>query len=175
MSKEEQEELWDAMDRYSLPRGVHKRKGIARRKSYWPGQHLRCATCGAEMYWSARGRLKCRNTFSGRVKKCWNRSIVEAEQVRTKVLAALLSQLRSRPDAFRLHVDAARSEFQRMSLRAVRKLQGIETRIAERIRDRERLRTLLYLARMRMAQTPPSLPHWYLHNSINSVSITGWN
>ena len=68
---------------------------------------------------------------------------MEAEQVRTKVLAALLSQLRSRPDAFRLLVDAAWSEFQRMSLRAARKLQGIETRIAERIRDRERLTTLL--------------------------------
>lgn len=143
MTKEEQEELWAAMDRYSPARGDHQRKGIARRMSYWPGQHLQCTICGAEMYWSARGHLKCRNTFAGRVTKCWNHSIVEAEQVRTKVLPALLSQLRSLPDAFRLLVDAAWSEFQRQSMRGARKLQGIETRIAERIRDRERLTTLL--------------------------------
>ena len=69
--------------------------------------------------------------------------IVDAEQVRTKMFAALLSRLRSRPDVIRLLLDAAWSEFQRMSLRGARKLQGIETRIAERIRDRERLTTLL--------------------------------
>lgn len=143
ITKEEQEELWAAMDRYSPPRGQHKRKGVARRKSYWPGQHLRCAVCGAEMYWSARGNLKYCNTFPGRAKRCWNRVIVDAEQVRTKLFAALLSQLRSRPDIIRALLDAAWSEFQRMSLHGARKLQRIEACIAEQIRDRERITTLL--------------------------------
>ena len=143
LTKEEQDELWAAMDRHAPPRGPHPRKGTARKHSYWPGQHLRCAICGAELHWCGRSKLKCSNVLPGGPRTCWNHVQVNAEQVRGKLLPSLLSFLRSRPELQNLLIDAAWSEFQRATSRSRREQDGLEHRRQELLKDRERIMSLL--------------------------------
>jgi len=146
MSPEEQTELWTAMNAHAAPiarEGEHPRRGTARKDSYWPGQHLRCVICGAELYWGVRGVLKCRNVFPGRPRKCWNQVLVNAEQVRTKVLPLVLQEVREHPELLSRVVDAAWKEFQRTSAHGTRRIDQLESRLAEARRQQETVMDLL--------------------------------
>ncbi len=54
MTAEEQTELWAVMDERDRRKDTsrrHRRLGVPRRESLWPGQHLKCFNCGEELFW----------------------------------------------------------------------------------------------------------------------------
>lgn len=144
MTLEEQEILWAAMDEHAPPRDKdNPRKGVARRSSHWPGQHLRCAICSDEMFWVGPTQLRCRNASPGRPRTCWNQVIVNPEQARTKLIPVLLEKLRAKPELLNMIVDAAWSEFNRVGSRSHTRIHDLESRIADHKKDCDRITTLL--------------------------------
>jgi len=143
MTKEEQEELWAAMDKHAPKRGPHPRTGTARKMTFWPGQHLKCGICGAELYWYSRGALKCQNAYPGRPQTCWNHGQVDAELVRTKVLGQLLQVVRDNPELLEFLVDAVWKEFQRKLSRNTRRRSDVQAQIVKFEQDLRRITTLL--------------------------------
>lgn len=138
LSKEEQEEVWAAMDRHAPKRGPHPRRGTPRKATYWPGNHLTCR-CGAELYWGADDKLRCRNAAPGGPRSCWNQVLVRAEQVRTKVLPALMAEVRGMPELMETLVDTAWKTLQTHGQRGQRAIEARETRLAELHGDASRI------------------------------------
>ncbi|MDZ4685560.1 MAG: recombinase family protein [Planctomycetaceae bacterium] len=144
MTAAEQQELWEAMDRHSPPRGEHPRKGTARKDSLWPGQHLRCSVCGDEVYWTYRGRLRCRHAQLDRGQhQCWNRVQVEAAQIRSQLLPKLLDVIRSRPELLLRLVDVADQEFRLHAAGANRRCQRLADKRQELETDLRSITRLL--------------------------------
>ncbi len=144
MTREEHDVMVAAMDRRAPGKGKpHSRKGTARRESYWPGQHLCCAICGDEVYWSSPTQLRCRNVGPGSTRSCWSQVVVDANQVRTKLLPLLLTKIRTNPVLLEVLVDAAWMEYDRVGTRAGRRTADLESRIGELRRKCNRITTML--------------------------------
>ncbi|AMV17364.1 hypothetical protein VT03_05700 [Planctomyces sp. SH-PL14] len=140
---EEHQELLDYMDARKRRRGESSRKDVSRKRTYWPGQHLLCAICSEPMYWLSRGQLRCCNAGPGRPRRCWNQTVVQAEMIRTKVLPALLEELRRRPTVYRQIVSAAWDESRRALQRASGRRESLMTEIREQERQVKEVTDLL--------------------------------
>jgi DNA invertase Pin-like site-specific DNA recombinase len=84
-----------------------------RARSIWPGQHARCAACGALMYRYDDDQLKCKGAFRAKGEgSCWNHVQVSCQEVRDRVLPRLLDHCDQFPGFRRALADAAWSELQ---------------------------------------------------------------
>lgn len=131
LTPEEHKELIEVMDARNPRRGTerpHKRKGIPRKESYWPGQHLKCSICGDEMYWVSPTELKCQHARPGSNYSCWNQVLVNADEVRQKLLPQFMNVIRQDPELWQILIDAAWDEYHRTSAHAQRKLSDLERR-----------------------------------------------
>lgn len=134
LTADEQAELWavmDARDRRKNPSRRHRRLGIPRRESLWPGQHLCCCQCDAELYWMGPDKLQCRHARPSSDHSCWVQTIVSAEVIRTKLLPQFTTYLRSQPELLATVVDAAWDEYRRTSEFGERKLHELERQQAD--------------------------------------------
>ncbi len=132
MSVEEQQTLHSVMDTRNPKKNkeaTHPRKGIARGDTLWPGHHILCPACGEFLYWNSPKLLKCRNTLASRCTKCWNQVLVNAEQVRLKLIPKLLQALSARPSYLNGLIDAAWAEFERSVSVQNRKRSADEKRL----------------------------------------------
>jgi DNA invertase Pin-like site-specific DNA recombinase len=142
MSREEQEALWKVMDARDAKKGKrqpHRRKDTAREDTLWPGQHLSCPFCHDKLYWNSPTLLKCRNTISGRSTDCWNQVLVNAEQVRQKLLPKLVEALSAQPGLLDVLINAAWAEFERSANLYNRKRTADEKRLKEYVGDAQTL------------------------------------
>jgi hypothetical protein len=134
-SKEEFAELQRCLDarngRKEPDSSCSLRRGVARKDSIWPGQQMRCGICGAPLYRTLRDQLKCANAFPGAREPCWNRVMVHAETVRSKVLPWLFDLIKQTPSAWDSLIDTAWDEIQQTSQRATKEIASIDARIRE--------------------------------------------
>ena len=141
MSLDEQQTLWKVMDARNPKKNKeasHPRKGIARGDTLWPGNHITCGVCEECLYWNSPKLLKCRNTLAGRSTKCWNQVLVNAEQVRLKLLPKILEALSACPDYLNSLIDSAWAEFERSVNVQNRKRSADEKRLKEYQKDAQR-------------------------------------
>lgn len=73
--------------------------GRPRSRVVWPGQHARCAVCGAVMHSFGRF-LRCATSRRTASRRCWNHVQVSCEIVRAKVLPWLVESLQRIPGAW---------------------------------------------------------------------------
>lgn len=145
LSPTEQVELWAVMDQYAPSSQENGRPGRSRRDSFWPGQHLRCAICGAVCYWCPNNRLKCSNARP-EIATCWNQTLVDAEQIRIKVLAVLLAYLRQQPELQETMITWISRDFECRISRDARRYDDLEHQIRDLGRRRDRIAELLIQA-----------------------------
>ena len=134
---EEHQELLEAMAARD-PRNEHVdllRKGVARSKTLFPGQHLKCPICGETMFWASRGHLRCRNAKPDSDHSCWNQTFVSVEHVRTMLLPKLLEILKEHPELRQRLIDTAWSEYERALVISRRHTDKDERRLAELQRE----------------------------------------
>lgn len=81
------------------------RKGIARKRSIWPGQSATCGICGGTLYYAGK-HLICKNALGRSPRRCWNRVQVPAELTRQRVMTWLADYLTQSPS---LHKAIAKS------------------------------------------------------------------
>ena len=142
MSVDEQQALKQVMDARNPKKNKeasHPRKGIARGDTLWPGNHITCGVCEACLYWNSPKLLKCRNTLASRSTKCWNQVLVNAEQVRQKLIPKILEALSARPDVLDGLIDSAWAEFERSVSVQNRKRSADEKRLKEYQKDAQKL------------------------------------
>ncbi len=138
---EEHQELLEVMAARD-PRNEHvdhQRKGVARSKTLFPGQHLKCPICCETMFWASRGHLRCRNAKPDSDHSCWNQTFVSVEHVRTMLLPKLLEILEQHPELRQRLIDTAWSEYERALVISRRHSDEDERRLAELQREAEQL------------------------------------
>ena len=157
MSRQEQEELWKAMDRRAARYGdpsqrQNNRRNVARSRSIWPGQAATCGACGGLMYYAGKS-LRCQNSMVGALDPCWNHVQVPAVLTRQRMVDWLMDHVEQSPTYRRLLVEATwnlwtRVHGRRDSLQAAtkRKVQALESQaenLAKAIAQGGRLDVLL--------------------------------
>ena len=146
MTAAEQDELWAVMDQGD-PRldqsKRHKRLGVPRRESLWPGQHIKCSICGDELYWMMADGLQCRHARPGSVHACWNQVIVNADMVRDKLLPKFVAVLRKNTDLWTKVIDAAWDEYRRTAEHSQRKLHDLDRSRRDLEQQSQRLATAI--------------------------------
>ena len=116
ITEAEQRELVDAMgwslaDREAQPDRPSSRRGVPRRRSFWPGQAAKCGVCRGPMHVMGK-HLKCANALPQNGRRCWNRVQVSLAVVRRRLHAWLMCQFQAHPEALADLVDAAWRTYQ---------------------------------------------------------------
>lgn len=78
--------------------GVDQRKGVSKKRTTWPGQHLRCGICNRNCVWSgtrARRLMKCSGS---QLHQCWNGIEVNGELISRKLSESILAEIMALPD-----------------------------------------------------------------------------
>lgn len=78
--------------------GIDHRQHVSKKRTVWPGQHLRCEVCGRLYYWSG---LKDRNWMvcsGGQSYQCWNSLALNGTVAVQKLPAAILGEIQALPD-----------------------------------------------------------------------------
>ncbi|MDB5336470.1 MAG: Recombinase [Planctomycetaceae bacterium] len=96
----------NAKYRREKPGKPDERTGVARSRTAWPGQHIRCGVCGRQMYWTKCGDRKAMICSGAQNYQCWNSLILAAQVCIAKVNECVLRELRLIPDFDRLLTDA---------------------------------------------------------------------
>ncbi len=116
ITEAEQRELVDAMgwslaDCEAQPDRPSSRRGVPRRRSFWPGQAAKCGVCRGPMHVMGK-HLKCANALPQNGRRCWNRVQVSLAVVRRRLHAWLMCQFQAHPEALADLVDAAWRTYQ---------------------------------------------------------------
>ncbi len=98
-------DLWDEVNNLMATRnkdmgrkpvnGQDPRKGVAKKRTVWPGQHLTCGICGRIYYWGGHGvteHMMCRGSHEYR---CWNGATFNGIEAGKILLKAILERIAS--------------------------------------------------------------------------------
>lgn len=138
----EQGELWRELDSRNRRRPAeqpHRRLGVSRSDTLWPGRGILCSICDEPLWWVSATQLKCRNTRPGSRCSCWNQVLVSAPLLRQNLFPQLVALLGHHPQILSDLVDAAWTEYPGTSHQAHRQLQIVEEQIADLKQQESRL------------------------------------
>jgi DNA invertase Pin-like site-specific DNA recombinase len=117
--------------------GIDQRKDVPKKRTAWPGQHLRCGVCGRLYYWTGlagAGHMMCSGSHEY---LCWNSIVVNGTLAARKLSQAILGAIQDLPeydDALlaRVHekVQAARGVRAARSEERARRRRELDTQIA---------------------------------------------
>lgn len=104
---------------------------IPRSNARFPFQHARCGVCGALMYGSPRGNMRCSSAKNSLAKKCWNHVQASVAQVRERILSWILTQV-PRSSAFHAAIiDAVWSEYKQRRRSGNRRAESMKRQLAD--------------------------------------------
>jgi site-specific DNA recombinase len=78
--------------------GLDARKGVPRKRTPFPGQHLVCGVCGRLYYFGGNGLADHMMCSGARGHRCWNGMTVDAKLATAKIAQAVLAELDGMPD-----------------------------------------------------------------------------
>jgi site-specific DNA recombinase len=88
--------LWESNERYrrkSIGAGKDVRKGVSKKRTAFPGQHSRCAYCGAPHVWGGNGITENLMCSASRQWECWNSIGFNGYRAAQKIISAILDEL----------------------------------------------------------------------------------
>lgn len=74
-----------------------QRAGISRKRTVWPGQHLRCGVCGRLMYWGGHGQNTHMMCAGARDYACWLAATFDGSQAARRLTTAMLAAIEALP------------------------------------------------------------------------------
>ena len=107
-----QEAIETRKRRRQTPKESSARRGVARSRTFWPGQALRCGICG-QLFHLAGRTLRCSQSSTRSGRRCWNRVQIKTTLVRRRLIEWLLPMVESAPDCRRYLIDRL-YEFKRL-------------------------------------------------------------
>jgi DNA invertase Pin-like site-specific DNA recombinase len=87
---------------------IDTRKDVPKRRSTWPGQHLRCGVCGRACYWTGLKQRKWMVCSGAQQYKCWNSLALNGGQAGRKLAAAILAEAQALPEHDACFLDMVR-------------------------------------------------------------------
>ena len=117
--------------------GADTRKGIPRKRTRWPGQHVCCGICGRLFVYGGHG-IKDKMMCSGAKNyNCWNGITLNGPEAGQKMLKAILTEIQALPDfekAFECKIEeafhAGREVLEKNCLQMKSKISLIRKKIA---------------------------------------------
>jgi site-specific DNA recombinase len=73
------------------------RAGVAKRRTVWPGQHVRCAVCRGLYYWGGHGQASRLMCSGSRDHRCWNAATFDGYDAARRLRAAVLEEVERLP------------------------------------------------------------------------------
>jgi DNA invertase Pin-like site-specific DNA recombinase len=117
--------------------GRDTRKGVPKKRTTWPGQHLCCGICNRMYYWTGIGERKLMKCSGSQNYQCWNAVEVNGELIARKLLNAIFNEIMSLPgfdaalqDEFVRHWDETQSSLKERRQEIRRRLEANEKGIA---------------------------------------------
>jgi DNA invertase Pin-like site-specific DNA recombinase len=92
--------------------GVDTRAGVPKKRTVWPGQHLRCGVCGRIYYWNGIGSGKSLKCSGNQNYQCWNAAEVNGAMAGKKLAEAILARIEALPDFDPAFLAKAHAEWQ---------------------------------------------------------------
>jgi hypothetical protein len=125
--------------------GIDPRKDVPKKRTVWPGQHLRCGVCGRVYYWTGLRQRKWMVCSGAQNYQCWNSlaldggravqkpagAILAAIQALPEFDATLLGMVRRKLEAAQDQEDGRRQELRRRSEEVARQIDHVTGAIAE--------------------------------------------
>jgi DNA invertase Pin-like site-specific DNA recombinase len=90
--------------------GIDQRKGVPKKRTVWPGQHIICGICGRPYVYGGNGQadnLMCRGAKEYR---CWNAVAVDGPDAAIRLMAAISAAIAALPEFDPVLVDLVQQE-----------------------------------------------------------------
>ena len=78
--------------------GVDTRKGVPKKRTRWPGQHVTCGICGRGYFYGGHGQRDYMMCSGAKSYQCWNGVTFHAPSAAVKMVSAILAELENIPD-----------------------------------------------------------------------------
>jgi site-specific DNA recombinase len=89
------------------------RKGVSRKRTAWPGQHVKCGICNRIFYWGGHGQKEHMMCSGCRDYRCWCSATFDGRDAAHRLTHAVLGEIEKLPDfesAFRDKIEARLDE-----------------------------------------------------------------
>lgn len=86
---------------YARGRSCHtidSRKGVSKKRTIWPGQHLRCGRCKRLFYWGGHGQKQHMMCSGSRDYLCWNAVTFDGGDAARRLTQAILAEIENLPE-----------------------------------------------------------------------------
>ena len=102
--------------------GIDPRKDVPKKRTVWPGQHLRCGICGRLYYWTGVASARHMMCSGSHNYRCWNSIAVNGALTARKLSTAILNAIQELPEYDDVLLARVRKNVQAASgVRAARK------------------------------------------------------
>jgi hypothetical protein len=78
--------------------GIDQRKDVPKKRTAWPGQHLRCGICGRIYHWTGVASAKHMACSGSHNYQCWNSIILNGNLATSKLTNAILTAIQGLPE-----------------------------------------------------------------------------
>lgn len=110
--------------------GRDGRTGIPKKRTLWPGQHLRCGVCGRLFYWTGKREKKLMKCSGALEYRCWNAREIDGLQAARKLVDAVFSKILALPDFDPVFRDKVQSQWQDLRAKQSSKRSQAASRLA---------------------------------------------
>jgi len=105
------------------------RKGVPRKRTVWPGQHVNCGVCGRPFYWGGHGQNEHLMCSGARDYRCWNAATFDGLTAANRIGEAIFSEIETLPDWDPLLQGEVRSRMEAESSAVGEQLDALAKRI----------------------------------------------
>jgi site-specific DNA recombinase len=91
--------------------GSDPRLGVPRRRTSWPGQHVRCGVCGRLFYFGGHGRTDHLECSGARLYRCWLGTTFSGPLAAERITSAILAEVASLPEFDATFLDLLREKY----------------------------------------------------------------
>lgn len=112
-------------------KGLDGRKGVPRKRTTFPGQHLACGVCGRVYYFGGNGQADQLMCSGAREHRCWNGMAVDARIATEKIAKAVLAELDGMPEFDKALRDQVNEEVRAAEADRGRDVEGLRGELEE--------------------------------------------
>jgi hypothetical protein len=121
----------NAVYRRSRRTGVDPLRGVAKSRTPWPAQHVRCGVCGRLYYRGGHGRTNYLMCAGSREHKCWNGATFDGDFAARRLANAILREIEALPEFDSVFLDDLRRQIDGQEANRRERLRTLDARRAE--------------------------------------------
>ena len=116
-------------------KGLDHRKAVSKKRTTWPGQHLRCGICNRIYHWSGVRKRRCMKCSGSHVWNCWNAVEVNGVMLTRKLADATLAKIMALPEFDDVFLEKVKAQWKSCAVTLIARNREIERRLVEISRE----------------------------------------